>query len=152
MEAVITAVIGVVCTGLSSFITWLLTRRKYNTEVDHNSIENMDNSLEFYNKLSNSNNKILEDILERSEKLAESNLKLLIEVQNLRAQVDTLVRIIQNEVDNIDFSKYGVQLLIPQGRTAFFNDYDNPVTIGTPAFQTVYVCWRLLAQDIVFAD
>lgn len=110
MEAVITAVIGVVCTGLSSFITWLLTRRKYNTEVDHNSIENMDNSLEFYSKLSNSNNKILEDILERSEKLAESNLKLLIEVQNLRAQVDTLVRIIQNEVDNIDFSKYGVRL------------------------------------------
>lgn len=70
----------------------------------------MDNSLEFYSKLSNSNNKILEDILERSEKLAESNLKLLIEVQNLRAQVDTLVRIIQNEVDNIDFSKYGVRL------------------------------------------
>jgi hypothetical protein len=50
------------------------------------------------------------------------------------------------------FSKNGVQLLIPQGRTAFFTDYDNPVAIGTPAFQTVYVCWHLLAQDIIFAD
>jgi hypothetical protein len=50
------------------------------------------------------------------------------------------------------FSKHGVQLLIPQGRTAFFNDYDNPIAMGTPAFQTVYVCWRLLPKDIVFAD
>lgn len=50
------------------------------------------------------------------------------------------------------FSKNGVQLLIPQGRTKFFNDYSNPVSHATPAFQTVYVCWRLLDRDIVFAD
>lgn len=107
---VITAIVGVICTGLSSIITWLLSRRKYDTEVEHNNIDNMENSLEFYEKLSASNNKILEDILERSEKLAESNVKLLIEVQNLRAQVDVLVRVIQNEIDSIDFSKYGIKI------------------------------------------
>ena len=107
---IITAIAGVICTALSSLITWLLSRRKYDSEVDHNNIENMEGSLEFYEKLSASNNKILEDILERSEKLAESNLKLLIEVQNLRAQIDILVRVLQNEVDNINFEKYGIRI------------------------------------------
>lgn len=110
MDVILTPLISVICSGIASVITWLLTRKKYNTEVEHNSIENMDNSLEFYEKLSASNNKILEDILERSEKLAESNVKLLIEVQNLRAQVDILVRVIQNEVDAIDFEKYGLKI------------------------------------------
>lgn len=110
MDVIVTAIIGVVTTGLSSLITWLFSRKKYKTEVEHNSIENMDNSLEFYEKLSASNNRILADILERSEKLAESNVKLLIEVQNLRAQVDILVRVLQNEIDSVDFTKYGIRI------------------------------------------
>lgn len=107
---IITPIITVVCTALGSVVTWLLSRKKYKTEVEHNSIENMDNSLEFYEKLSNSNNKILEDILERSEKLAESNLKLLIEVQNLRAQIDILVRVIRTEMSDVEFEKYGIRI------------------------------------------
>jgi aminopeptidase C len=103
-----TAIVGVFASGLTGLITWLFSRKKYNSEVDHNNIENMENSLEFYEKLSNSNNKILSDILERSEKLAESNLKLLMEVQNLKAQVDMLVKILQTEIGNVDLSKYGI--------------------------------------------
>ena len=110
LSIIITAVIGVITSGLTGLITWLFSRRKYNSEVDHNNIENMESSLEFYEKLSNSNNKILEDILERSEKLAESNLKLLLEVQNLKAQVDILVKILQYEVGNVDLSKYGITI------------------------------------------
>lgn len=107
---IITAILGIISTGITGLLTFLFSRKKYNSEVEHNNIENMDSSLEFYEKLSASNNKILEDILERSEKLAESNVKLLIEVQNLRAQVDVLVRVIQNEMDSIDFSKYGIKI------------------------------------------
>lgn len=107
---VITAAVGVASGGLTSFVTWLITRKKYLTEVDHNNIENMENSLEFYEKLSNSNNKILSDILERSEKLAESNLKLVIEVQNLKAQVDLLIKILQTEIGEVDLSKYGIKV------------------------------------------
>ena len=106
----ITAIVGMITTGATGFFTWLFSRKKYNTEVDHNNIENMENSLLFYEKLSNSNNKILEDILERSEKLAETNLKLVIEVQNLKAQVDILVRILQNEVKDLDLNKYGIKV------------------------------------------
>lgn len=107
---IITAILGVISTGVTGLLTFLFSRKKYNSEVEHNNIENMDNSLEFYEKLSASNNKILEDILERSEKLAESNLKLLIEVQNLRAQIDILVRVIRTEVSDVDFEKYGIKI------------------------------------------
>ena len=95
-DLIITSIIGVVCTGLSSFITWLLARRKYNTEVEHNSIENMGDSLEFYEKLTASSNKILAEVLEKSEKLAQSNVELLIEVQNLRAQIGILTELLKN--------------------------------------------------------
>lgn len=110
MDLIVTSIIGVVCTGLSSLITWLFTRRKYNTEVEHNSIENMEGSLEFYEKLTASNNKILAEVLEKSEKLAQTNVELLIEVQNLRAQIGILTEVIRNEVDNIDFEKYGIRI------------------------------------------
>lgn len=109
-NVLITAIVGVIVSGATGFITWLFSRKKYNSEVEHNNIENMESSLEFYEKLSNSNNKILSDILERSEKLAESNLALVIEVQNLKAQVDILVRILQNEVGDINLDKYGIKV------------------------------------------
>lgn len=110
MDLIVTSIIGVVCTGMSSLITWLFTRRKYNTEVEHNSIENMEGSLEFYERLTASSNKILAEVLEKSEKLAQSNVELLIEVQNLRAQIGILTEVLRNEVDNIDFEKYGIKI------------------------------------------
>lgn len=110
INIIVTPIIAVVCSAITGFFTWMFSRKKYNTEVDHNKIDNMDNSLEFYEKLSASNNKILEDILERSEKLAETNLNLLIEVQNLRCQVDILVRIIKTELVDVDFEKYGISI------------------------------------------
>lgn len=110
MDLVVTSIIGVVCTGLSSLITWLFTRRKYNTEVEHNNIENMEGSLEFYEKLTASSNKILAEVLEKSEKLAQSNVELLIEVQNLRAQIGILTEVLKNELDAVDFEKYGIKI------------------------------------------
>ena len=110
MDLIVTYIIGVVCTGLSSLITWLLTRRKYNTEVEHNNIENMEGSLEFYEKLTASNNKILAEVLKKSEELAKSNVELLIEVQNLRAQIGILTEILKSEVNNLDFEKYGIKI------------------------------------------
>lgn len=110
MDLIVTSIIGVVCTGLSSLITWLFTRRKYNTEVEHNNIENMEGSLEFYERLTASSNKILAEVLEKSEKLAQSNVELLIEVQNLRAQIGILTEVLKNELDAVDFEKYGIKL------------------------------------------
>jgi hypothetical protein len=70
----------------------------------------MGDSLEFYEKLTASSNKILAEVLEKSEKLAQSNVELLIEVQNLRAQIGILTEVLKNEVDNLDFEKYGIKI------------------------------------------
>ena len=110
IDAVITPLIAVVCSAITGFCTWLFSRKKYNTEVEHNTIDNMDNSLEFYEKLSNSNKKMLEDILTKYEEVVKSNLELISEIQNLKCQVDILVRIIRVEVSDIDFEKYGIQI------------------------------------------
>ena len=109
-DVIITALIGVFTSGATGWITWMLSRKKYNTEVDHNNIENMESSLEFYERLSASNNKILAEVLEKSEKLAQTNVELLIEVQNLRAQIGILTEVIRNEVDAVDFERYGIKI------------------------------------------
>ena len=110
IEVIITAIVGVVATFSSSFFTWLFSKKKYNAEVDRDKISNMEASLSFYEKLTESNNKILTDILDKSEKLAENNVQLMIEVQNLRAQVDTLTNIINTELKGIDLTKYGLEI------------------------------------------
>lgn len=107
---IITGAVGAVTTIVSSWTTWYFSRKKYNAEVDHDKINNMQESLQFYKDLSESNQKTLTEILEKSEELASTNIKLLIEVQNLKAQVGILLQIINSELGEIDFSKYGVEV------------------------------------------
>lgn len=107
---IITGVVGLVTTIVSSLITWLLSRKKYNAEVNHDEIVNMKESLEFYKDLSESNQRTLTEILERSEELANTNIKLLIEVQNLKSQIGVLLQVINAELGDVDFSKYGIEV------------------------------------------
>lgn len=79
-ELLITGGIGFVSTIVSGWVSWIFARKKYNSEVDHNLIENMENSLEFYQKLSDDNRARLEEITER-------NRVLELEVQELRKQM-----------------------------------------------------------------
>lgn len=81
---------GILITGgigiVSNIVTWLLTRKKYRTEVDSNEIENLKKSLEFYESIVRDNNKKLQFYID----LAESNR---IEVYRLKG---ILYRIIDN--------------------------------------------------------
>ena len=107
---IITGAIGLVTTFISSLITWIFSRKKYNAEVNHDEIANMRESLEFYKNLSESNQRTLTEILNKSEELANTNIKLLVEVQNLKAQLSILLQVINTEVGEIDFSKYGIEV------------------------------------------
>lgn len=107
---IITGAVGIVTTVVSSFATWLFSRKKYNAEVSHDEIINMKESLEFYKDLSESNQRTLTEILNKSEELANANIKLLIEVQNLKMQVSTLLQVINIELGDLDFSKYGIEV------------------------------------------
>lgn len=109
-NVIITALVGCVTTFISGFGTWIFSRKKYNVGVDSDKISNMEASLSFYEKLTESNNKILTDILDKSEKLAESNVRLMIEVQDLKAQVDLLVTILKTELGELNLEKYGIKI------------------------------------------
>lgn len=71
---------GALTTILSGFSGWFFTKRRYNSEVDNNLINNMQESLEFYKALADDNKRRLDDVL-------LENADLRREVADLRAQV-----------------------------------------------------------------
>ena len=59
----ITGGIGLVTTIVSGWTSWFFARKKYDSEVDSNLINNMKESLDFYEKLSTDNRERLEEVL-----------------------------------------------------------------------------------------
>lgn len=76
--------IGLISTITSGWVSWFFARKKYNSEVDSNVIQNMQESLEFYTKLSDDNKNRLEEALAKNHKLEE-------EVQALKRQLFELM-------------------------------------------------------------
>lgn len=80
----ITGAVGLVTTVVSSWTSWFFARKKYNTEVDSNEIENLKKSLEFYESIVKDNNKKLQFYID----LAEDNR---IEVYRLKGVIHRLL-------------------------------------------------------------
>ena len=80
----ITGGVGIITTVISGWTSWFFARRKYNSEVDNNLIKNMQQSLEFYKKLSDDNENRLDEVLKR-------NVELEQEIRDLRKQVFSLM-------------------------------------------------------------
>lgn len=81
---IITAIIGIVVSFTSAWVSWFFTRKKYSAEVDENVIHNMNESLEFYKKLSDDNRSRLDLMIKNNEELEE-------EMKDLRKQVNVLM-------------------------------------------------------------
>lgn len=80
----ITGGVGIITTAISGWTSWFFARRKYNSEVDNNLIENMQQSLEFYKKLSDDNKNRLDEVLKRNAELEQ-------EIRDLRKQMFSLM-------------------------------------------------------------
>ena len=80
----ITGGIGLITTIVSSWTSWFFARKKYDSEVDSNLINNMKESLDFYEKLSADNKERLEEVLKRNAELEQ-------EVRELRKQMFNLI-------------------------------------------------------------
>lgn len=98
IQVIVTGMVGLITTITSSWFSWFLAKKKYNTEVDGALIANMQESLEFYTKLSDDNKSRLDEALRRNdqlekanEQLREDNIQLRQEVSQLREQVFTLM-------------------------------------------------------------
>lgn len=80
----ITGGVGIITTVISGWTSWFFARRKYNSEVDNNLIENMQQSLEFYKKLSDDNKDRLDEVLKRNAELEQ-------EIKDLRKHMFSLM-------------------------------------------------------------
>lgn len=89
MASEITAgLVGLFCTIVSSIATFMLTKRKYNTEVDSQQIKNMDDSFEVYKKI------MTEALKTQDEKIAilqKENDILRSQINQLQMQMISLV-------------------------------------------------------------
>lgn len=80
----ITGAAGLATTIASGWTSWFFARKKYNTEVNSNEIENLKKSLEFYESIVKDNNKKLQFYID----LAENNR---VEVYRLKGVIHRLL-------------------------------------------------------------
>lgn len=85
----ITGGIGLITTIVSSWASWFFARKKYNSEVDSNLINNMKESLDFYERLSADNRERLEEVLKRNTELEQEVGELRKQVFNLMSSICT---------------------------------------------------------------
>lgn len=90
MDVLITGTIGIVSSIISGWASWIFARRKYNSEVDGNLIQNMKDSLEFYGTLSDDNKHRLEGVLQDNEHLRATVDELLKENKQLKKELGAL--------------------------------------------------------------
>lgn len=90
---VISTLIGLFCTIVSSAVTFILTKRKYNTEVDSQQIQNTNDAFDLYKKA-------MTETLEVKDRKIEM---LQREVDSLREQVDYLQKQVLALIKKVDF-------------------------------------------------
>ena len=107
-EVLLTAGIGVITTIASGWTSYFFTRKKYNSEVDNNLIQNMQESLDFYRKLSDDNRTRLEEVLKRNEDLEEEVRELRTQLFSLMSSIctDLSCQIRRREFSNLEMFKH----------------------------------------------
>lgn len=119
----ITTGASLISSTVSSLVTWLLSRRKYNGEVASTEIKNDHDKLDFYEDLSDDNKQRLHDLIDENRALREENVRIReenaqIRVENaaIRAQNDRVLReveelktLINRMIENVCINK-GCQL------------------------------------------
>ena len=106
---IILALIGIGASIITSFVTYLLTRRKYNTEVDSQKIKNMSDTFELYKKVQTETLKSQKELLEATITAQNRTIEALKqkvddgqkENQDLRQQVSQLQMQMINILGNI---------------------------------------------------
>lgn len=92
---IIAALTGLVCSCISSVVTFIITKRKYNTEVDSQQIQNTNDAFDLYKKA-------MTETLEVKDRKIEM---LQREVDSLREQVDYLQKQVLALIKKVDFKE-----------------------------------------------
>ena len=88
---IIIALVGLFCTTVSSIVTFILTRRKYNTEVETQQISNIRDAFHLYKDTMEENLKSQKDSMEQIIQTQNSKIEALQkENEVLRGQINQL--------------------------------------------------------------
>ena len=80
MNELVVGGVGLLTTTLSAWLSWFFARKKYNTEVDHNYLENLEKGLETYDSIIGHNKTEIEFLM-------KENAELRMEIGELRKQI-----------------------------------------------------------------
>ena len=69
LDVLITGGIGLITSIASAWTSWFFARKKYNTEVDSNYIENLQKALATYDSIIAHNKTEIEHLMKRNDKL-----------------------------------------------------------------------------------
>lgn len=87
MSDYITAIIGTLSTIISAYLSHIITKRRYNAEVDNQQIRNMSDALIFYKDLCDDNKERL-NVLSLTIKEQEEQIKQIkLDMLKLRTQI-----------------------------------------------------------------
>lgn len=87
IDALITGGIGLLTTISSGVISWTLARKKYNAEVDHSYLENLEKGLETYDSIISHNKAEIEFLMKENEELRREIGELRKQVLNLTMNI-----------------------------------------------------------------
>lgn len=104
----ITGGIGLITTIVSGWTSWFFARKKYDSEVDSNLINNMRESLDFYEKLSTDNRERLEEALKRNAELEQEVKELRKQMFNLMSSICTDLTCQLRKKDLNIFNEHGI--------------------------------------------
>lgn len=85
---IISALVGLICTSVSSVVTFFLTKKKYDEEVNAAYLKDLGDAFERYKKLTDEMYKAQND---KIEALQEENADLKQQVNNLQKQIIELL-------------------------------------------------------------
>lgn len=86
---ILLAIIGIAEAVITGFVTFFMTKRKYNTEVDSNIIKNMQESLTFYKELSDDNKARLVEAQQKAKAMEQEISELRSVVFGMLTQICT---------------------------------------------------------------
>jgi cell division protein FtsB len=95
---VIIALIGIASTAASGFITFFLTKKKYDTEVDSQQIKNLGEAVNIYKQIMEESAKSQKDLMENT--IASQNQKIE-ELQKENSALKQQVNQLQMQMINI---------------------------------------------------
>lgn len=87
INAVIAGIIGLLTTISSAIISWKTAKRKYNAEVDHSYLENLEKGLETYDSIIAHNKSEIEFLINENHELRTEIAELRRQMLNLTMNI-----------------------------------------------------------------